>query len=139
MLRKDYIIRLTEEFGKFIGIVFSLKNQDKWEELEKLINDSAKKFTNIEIDFVESLPDENLPEKLFKEHGLNIENIKMLADLLYEKGLNYSKLDEEIKSLNAYKKSMLLFRYVNDKSLDSDFSLDMHYKMKTLEQFLGLK
>lgn len=63
----------------------------------------------------------------------------MLADLLYEKGLNYSKLDEEIKSLNAYKKSMLLFRYVNDKSLDSDFSLDMHYKMKTLEQLLGLK
>jgi hypothetical protein len=139
MLRKDYIIRLTEEFGKFIGIVFSLKNQDKWEELDKLINESAKKFTNIEIVFVESLPDENLPERLFKEYGLTIDNIKMLADLLYEKGLNYSKLDEEIKSLNAYKKSMLLFRYVNDKSLDSDFSLDMHYKMKTLEQLLGLK
>lgn len=138
MLRKDYIIRLTEEFGKFIGAIISLKKQNKWDELEQLINNSAKKYTNLEIAYVEQLPDENLPASLLKELNLNLENLKMLADLLYEKGISYSKKNKESSALNAYKKSFIIFRYINLKSLDSDYSLDMHYKMKILEELVGL-
>lgn len=139
MLRKDYIIRLTEEFGKFIGVLFGLKNQNKWDELEKLINESAQKYTGVEIAVVERIPDEVLVDTLIKNHNLSIDNMKMLGDLLYEKGFFYSNGALVKEAQNVFYKALLLFRYVKINALDSDFSLDMHYKMSRLEQVLGLK
>ena len=139
MLRKDYIIRLTEEFGKFIGIVLGLKNQHKWDELEKLINESAQRYTGVEIAVAEQIPDEVLVDTLVKTHKLSTDNMKMLGDLLYEKGLFYTNGSSDKEAQNVFYKALLLFRYVKINALDSDFSLDMHYKMSRLEQILGLK
>lgn len=139
MLRKDYIIRLTEEFGKFIGTVFSLKKDNKFVELEELISTSSQKYTNIEIEIAENLSNENFIEILLKSYNLSTENIKMLGDLLYEKGLLYAEQIKKKESQNAFHKAFILFRYKNTNALESDFSLDMHYKMKRLEQLLGLK
>ena len=137
MLRKDYILRQYEEFGKFLGIVFSLKTKAQFVELEELINTSAFKFTKIEIETAEQLSNENLVETLTKKHQLEEPNLKMLADLLYEKGIGYSKQFNEKKADSALQKALIIYEYIKENSLESDFSLDGHFKITSLKQLLN--
>lgn len=138
MLRKDYIMRLYEEFGKFLGVVFGLRKANKWEELSELIKHSAQKYTGIEVEFVEAMETEGIIEKLLKEHHLTTENFKMLGDLLYEKALMYMATDRSEAATRTLQKVFLLFNHVKNDALDSDFSLDMHYKLKNTKELLGM-
>ena len=137
MLRKDYIVRQFEEFGKFLGIVFGLKTNRQFTELEELINTSALKFTGIEIETAEDLPDENLIDTLTGNHQLKEPGLKMLADLLYEKGMAYNKQFKEEKANNALRKALIIFEFIKENSLEIDFSLDMHFKITSLRQILN--
>ncbi len=139
MYRKDYIIRQFEEFGKFLAIVFSLKKDSKFPEMEELINTSALKFTSIEIGIAEKLPDKDLIQLLTENYQLKEANLKMLGDLLYEKGIGYSEQFKDEEAGNAFRKSLIIFNYIKDNSLEIDFSLDMHFKMNSLKQLLNLE
>lgn len=137
MLRKDYIVRQFEEFGKFLAIVFGLKTDAKFTELEELINTSALKFTNIEMEIAEQLPNKDLIQLLTQNYELKEANLKMLGDLLYEKGIGYSKLFKEAEAENAFNKALIIFEFIKENSLEIDFSLDMHFKMTSLKQLLN--
>lgn len=130
-------MRQYEEFGKFLGIVLGLKNDSKFTELEELINTSAYKYTNIEIGIAEKLPNKDLIQLLTENYELKEANLKMLGDLLYEKGIGYSKQFKEDEAENAFTKALLIFEFVKENSLESDFSLDMHFKINSLKQMLS--
>lgn len=136
MLRKDLIVRQFEEFGKFLGILFGLKTTYKWLELEELINSSSQKYTSVEIEFAEKLSDEKLIEHL-TEKKLTEAQLKMLGDLLYEKGIAYTKLIREEEARNAFIKAQIIFTHIKNNSLEIDFSLDMHFKMEAIQQLLA--
>jgi len=138
MLRKDNIMRMYEEFGKFLGTLFGLRKMGNWPELEELIKTSAQKYSLVEVDFAESLETKGLPEYLMKNHSLNSENLKMLGDLLYEKGLMYLATDRAEAAKNAFQKVFVLYTYVQQNALESDFSLDMHTKLGNVKELLGL-
>jgi hypothetical protein len=137
MFRKDYIMRQYEEFGKFLAIVLGFKAESKFAELEELINTSAFKYTNIEVELAEKLPNKDIIQLLTENYELKEANLKMLADLLYEKGIGYSKQLKEKEAENAFQKTLLIFEYIKENSLESDFSLDMHFKMNSLKQLLN--
>lgn len=139
MFRKDFIVRQFEEFGKFLGIVFGLKKDNKWPELEELINTSAYKYTNIEIAEAEKLENKDLIEVLTGKFSLKEPNLKMLADLFYEKGIGYSKQFKEVEANNVFEKAYIIYEYIQANSLEIDFSLDMHFKLTTLRQLLYQK
>lgn len=137
MLRKDYIVRQFEEFGKFLAIVIGLKTDAKFIEMEELINTSALKFTNVEIKIAEGLPNKDLIQLLTENYELKEANLKMLGDLLYEKGIGYSKQFKEDEAENAFQKALLIFEFIKENSLEIDFSLDMHFKINSLKQLLS--
>ena len=137
MFRKDYIVRQFEEFGKFLAIVMGFKTDSKFIELEELINTSALKFTLIEMEIAEKLPNKDLIQLLTENYELKEANLKMLGDLLYEKGIGYSKLFKEDEAENAFNKALIIFEFIKDNSLEIDFSLDMHFKMTSLKQMLN--
>lgn len=137
MLRKDYIVRQFEEFGKFLAIVIGLKTDAKFIEMEELINTSALKFTNVEIKIAEGLPNKDLIQLLTENYELKEANLKMLGDLLYEKGIGYSKLFKEDEAENTFQKALLIFEFIKENSLEIDFSLDMHFKINSLKQLLS--
>jgi hypothetical protein len=136
MLRKDLLVRQFEEFGKFLGILYGLKGEYKWLELQELINTSSHKYTSVEIDYVEKLNNGNLIEELTQKKELKESQLKMLADLLYEKGISYTKLLKEEEGRNVFTKAQTIYTYIKNNSLEIDFSLDMHFKMKAIEQLL---
>ena len=137
MFKKDYIMRQYEEFGKFLAIVLGFKADSKFIELEEFINTSAFKYTNIEIQIAEKLPNKELIQLLTENYELKEANLKMLGDLLYEKGIGYSKQFKEKEAENAFQKTLIIFEYIKENSLESDFSLDMHFKMNALKQLLS--
>ncbi|MBK7668804.1 MAG: hypothetical protein IPJ32_16585 [Sphingobacteriaceae bacterium] len=137
MFRKDYIMRQYEEFGKFLAIVLGFKADSKFAELEELINTSAFKYTNIEVEIAEKLPNKDFIQLLTENYELKEANLKMLGDLLYEKGIGYSKQLKEKEAENAFQKTLLIFEFIKETSLESDFSLDMHFKMNSLKQMLN--
>lgn len=134
MHKRDYLVKQFEEFGKVIGVLLGLKKEGKLSELSELINESVKKYTTTEIDYVESLANENLIEILTQEKKLTDEQLKMLADLLFEKGNYYSATDAtEIKSTNCYKKSLIIYTFLKEHATLT-YSLDMHYKLEILDK-----
>ena len=137
MIRKDYLMRQFEEFGKFLGIVFALKNDRNWKEIETVIKNSSKKFTSVEINEVEKLNDADLLSHLIETHHLKDDQLKMLGDLLYEKGISLAHQFNESASNNSLKKSLLVFTWLKSNSLEIDFSLDMHFKINSLKQMLA--
>ena len=136
MLKKDFIVRQFEESGKFLGIVFGLKKDNKWPELEELINTSAFKYTNIEIAEAEKIENTNLIETLTQTYSLKEPNLKMLADLFYEKGIGYSKQFKEEEANSVFQKAFIIYSFIQANSLEIDFSLDMHFKLTSLKQLL---
>lgn len=130
-------MRQYEEFGKFLAIVLGFKADSKFIELEEFINTSAFKYTNIEIQIAEKLPNKELIQLLTENYELKEANLKMLGDLLYEKGIGYSKQFKEKEAENAFQKTLIIFEYIKENSLESDFSLDMHFKMNALKQLLS--
>lgn len=129
---------MTEEFGKFLGILYGLKKRKEWEEVELLLKTETQKFTRAEIEFAEGMNDGCFIEQLINEHNLNNENLQMLANLLYEKGCMYEVTGRADRSSNVFKKALMLYNYIHTTSLDSDFSLDRHYKMNHLRNLLGI-
>ncbi len=126
MLKKDLIVRQFEEFGKFLAVVFGLKKDNKWPELEEMINTSAFKYTNIEIEEAEKLENSDLIETLTQKYSLKEPNLKMLADLLYEKGMGFSKQFKEQQANNNFEKALIIYQYIQANSLEIVFSPVMH-------------
>lgn len=137
MLKRDYLVKQFEEFGKVLGVLLGLKKDGKYDELESLINTTALKFTELEIKDIECYENETLISILTENKKLSDEQLKMLGDLLYEKGdyyLRENKLDEE-KRENCFYKTQLIYRFLATHST-LNFSLDMHYKMQVLDKLL---
>ena len=137
MFKKDYIMRQYEEFGKFLAIALGFKANQQFTELEELLNTSAFKYTNIEIEIAEKLPNKDLIQLLTENYELKEANLKMVGDLLYEKGIGYSQHRKENEAKNAFQKALIIFEHIKENSLESDFSLDMHFKMNSLKQMLS--
>lgn|SRR5574343_1449109 len=139
MLKKDYIIRLTEEFGKFLSVLMGLRKKGEWKEFERVLNELVSKFTGTEIEWVETLENENFLKNLSEKYNLSGEKLKILADLLYEKGMAFSNQNNEINSANCLYKAYLIYLHLKNSALDSDFSLDMHYKINLLNKIQRIK
>ncbi len=134
MLKRDYLVKQFEEFGKVMAVLLGLKRDGKFSELSSLIFDSAIKYTSTEIDFVESLKNDELVSMLTQEKKLSDEQLKMLADLLFEKASFYSTNNsDELQSDNCYKKSYLIYSFLKEHAT-LNYSLDMHYKLEVLEK-----
>lgn len=134
MHKRDYLVKQFEEFAKVMAIILGLKNNEKHHELEELINTSVLKYTSIEIKYVESILNETLIDTLTQEKKLSDEQLKILADLLFEKGNYYSKTSaSEQEYNNCYKKAFLIYNFLNDHATLS-YSLDMHYKLEILRK-----
>lgn len=132
MYRRDYFVKQIEEFGKVLAALLGLKKEGNFDELNNLIQEASKKYTSTEIDYVEELANESLLDFLTQEKKLNDEQLKMLADLLFEKAEYYSGiLAPENQSNNCYKKSYLIYSFLKLQST-LNYSLDMHYKLEIL-------
>ncbi len=134
MLKRDYLVKQFEEFGKVMAILLGLKRDGNFPDLLDEINKAAQKYTSTEIAFVESLPNNELMNELIRENKLNDDQLKMLGDLVFEKAEYYLKINaSETAVTNCYKKAFLIYTFLKEHAT-INYSLDMHYKLELLSK-----
>jgi hypothetical protein len=135
MYKRDYLVKQFEEFGKVFALILGLKKDKKFDDMDSLIKEATSKYTNTEIITVETLADRELLNKLTLEYKLDDEQLKILADLIFEKGEYYSlkPIQETENAINCYKKANLIYQFIKDNATLS-FSLDIHYKIEILQK-----
>jgi hypothetical protein len=135
MHKRDYLVKQFEEFGKVMAVIFGLKKDGHYPEFLKLLNETVQKFTPLELEYVETLDNENIISLLTVDKKLNDDQLKILADLLYEKADYYLTQSNEIDATNCYKKSHGIYLFLKNNATLT-YSLDMHYKLEVLSKIL---
>lgn len=137
MHNRDLLLRQFEEFGKFLAAIVGFKLQKDYVEVSKIINEGTLKYIGISLEVIEQLEIKNLIITLRQEKKLTDEQLKMLADLLYEKGINELNafLNQGISAQSYFMKAQVLYNFVNQNAT-LPYSLDTHYKLETIKEFL---
>jgi hypothetical protein len=133
MIRKDYIVRQIEEFGKALAQIRYFNRNNDFEKFEKEISAAVQTFTSLEIGYVEDLNDADFTTNILLSEELNPEKKKMLADLLFEKLHYYLMHDEDEKGLMAKARCLKIYQELARNSVDTAYNLDVHYKIQYLE------
>jgi hypothetical protein len=137
LLRKDYIVRQLEEFGKVMAVILGYKNQNDWERFEKEIEEAARKFSAFEIKQAEELSPGDFEKNVVEITSLLPDQKRILAELLFEKMLFYAEQKNEKQFSDLRKKCLSLYRYLLANCTENEFDLGVHYRIKMLEGMAG--
>jgi hypothetical protein len=135
MVRRDYIMRMVEEFGKYLAAIVGLKLDGKPEEALKKIDTVYEGMIDLDPKALKSLSIDELLGYLQIEKKFNNHYLKMIAELLYEEGLIYSEIGDPISARNVLEKSKLLINYLIEE--DSTFSIDWYEKLGIIDNTLS--
>ncbi len=86
MIRRDYILRMIEEFFRTLAKLKEQKEQQQWEEAELTLEEEAKRLTGLDIEMLITLSDTELMARLLQmgEIHAHRERSLMLARVLIE-------------------------------------------------------
>jgi hypothetical protein len=132
MIKRDYIVRNLEEFGRVLSELLRLRRTKDLEHLQDQIRKAAMQFTAFEIDHVEEMTQDEYRLQVLERADMTPIRKRMLADLLFERMHYYLLSDEDEKSANAAWKCYQLYNdlFVNS---SADFDLEVHYRLEYLK------
>lgn len=135
MIRKDYILRMVEEFGIFLAAIIGLKKEGKYDEALKRIEDIYSGMINIDPTAIKSIDTAELLDFLQKEQGYDKHYLKMIAELLFEEGQMYFSKGDPISGQNVLQKSKMLINYLMES--DKTFSFDWYEKINIIDNLIN--
>jgi len=133
MEQKDYILREIEKIGTLliylIGKFKKSNTQLENDENIVLVNTELVEKSGINIENLLTIKEENFDKKISINKGFNLENIELLADLLFTIG------NEENTIKKTYlNKALELYNYINTKT--KTFSFDREEKINSIKNLL---
>ena len=131
-LRKDYIQRQFEEFGKVMAVILSFKRDNDWEKFEEEISMALQKFTQLEMNYVETLNEADFNHNVLIDSKLLPNQKRIIADLLFEKLNLYLAKNEKENYLNLKQKCIFLYTFIQENFTQNEFDIDVHYKLAFL-------
>ena len=134
MLRKDFIIRQIEEFGKVLALIIGYKKQNEWTKFEEEIKNAIQKFTSLEMNEIENLNIDFFVSEIVNKEGLSLDQKKIIANLMYEKLYFYLFKNENENYSQLKAKCLLLYLHLNENCTTNEFDLDVHYKLSMLQK-----
>jgi hypothetical protein len=135
MIRKDYMLKLVEEFGKIIRKIAGLKDEGNYEQAQSLLDKTMEgsfKFTSFYLD---NIANNAFIDILIKEHQFGNEQLTLLADLLQLEGEMAYQQGEYQKSKIKLSKSLIILAYLSETN-PHIYSFDREIKMDNLRQDL---
>lgn len=134
MLRKDFIIRQIEEFGKVLALIIGYKKQNEWTKFEEEIKNAIQKFSSLEMNEIENLNIDFFVSEIINREGLSLDQKKIIANLMYEKLYFYLFKNENENYSQLKAKCLLLYLHLNENCTTNEFDLDIHYKLSMLQK-----
>lgn len=133
-LRKDFIQRQLEEFGKVLAVMLGLKRNNDWPEFEKELNAAAQKYTGLELRTVENMSENEFETEVLNRPGLELDQKKILARLLFERLEQFLQNNNRDQAEKLKQRCLLLYTHIQDNFTENEFDLDVHYKIAALRQ-----
>ena len=134
MLRKDFIIRQIEEFGKVLALIIGYKKQNEWTKFDEEIKNAIQKFTSLEMNEIENLNIDFFVSEIVNREELSLDQKKIIANLMYEKLYFYLFKNENENYSQLKAKCLLLYLHLNENCTTNEFDLDVHYKLSMLQK-----
>jgi hypothetical protein len=134
MLRKDYIIRQLDEFGKVMALILNYKKLQDWDKFENEINATSIKFTSIEINKLEKFNEADFKKEILNNTTLTQDQLKILADLLFEKLNFYAQKNDTMSYNNLKVNCVLLYKHIQNQLTQNEFDLNVYYKLEILNK-----
>lgn len=135
MIRKDYILRIVDEFGKFLAKIVGLRLEGNIEEALNEIDNVYEGLIDADPRVLKSIKANKLLDFLIKEKGFNNNYLRMIAELHYEEGLIYLENGDPVSARDVLEKAKVLMRHVMDN--DSTISFDWQEKLRIIEEHLA--
>ncbi len=135
MIRKDYILRIVEEFAKFLAAIVGLKREGKFDEALKKVDQVYHGMINIDPVILKSINPDELMDFLLHEKKFNNHYLKMIAELLFEEGQIYAENGDPISARNVLEKARILIDYLMEN--DPTFSFDWYEKISIIDAIIG--
>lgn len=134
MLRKDYIQRQLEEFGKVLAVILGAKTNRDWDAFERELHAAVKKYSGMELAEIESLSDESFAHRWLRGEGVDQETKKILARLLFEKMEHCLGLGDLQRAAALRNRCLLLYTHIQENFSQNEFDMDVHFKLAALQQ-----
>ena len=109
MSQRDYILRMTEEFGSVLAQILYDKQIKDYAAAHKLIDEQSKQIFGMGIGFMQSVPEKTLLSMLTSFDALDTEKCWLLALLLKADGDIYEEQGNASESYYCYIRSLDLF------------------------------
>jgi hypothetical protein len=134
MFQRDYILRLIEEFAKFLAAITGLKAGGNLEEALKKIDEAYNELLEVNPKMIKSLSEDEVLDFFQKEKKYDNQQLNMAAELLYQEGMIYVEEGDPVSARNVLEKSKILIGYLMDN--DSTFSFDWYEKLHEIDHAL---
>jgi hypothetical protein len=131
-IRRDYLLRLIDEFFKFLAKILQLRTEKQYQKALDLIDEASA--TLLHTDLSEFMEDDEVIRNLIESKSFNLDQIEILAELLKIKADINLDLYNNITAIRLYEKSILLFNHVQSSS--KNFSLERIKKMDEINYTL---
>lgn len=138
MFKKDYIQRQFEEFGKVLAFIMGYKKQGDLANFELEIEKAVATFTGLEIKEVLALSDIEFAELIKKSTHLKSEQIKILADLIYEKSFVYENTENELQFVKTLKRALFLYEWHRSHLTTNEFNIEINYRITLINKLINL-
>jgi hypothetical protein len=135
MIRKDYLLRQFEEFGKVMAVILGFKKETDWEKFEKEIETAVKYFTSFELNDLIEKDQRSFENIITDSTHLKPEQIKILADLLYERSFSELMADSDMRKLLA--KTNFLYNLFSGQLTANEFNIEVRYRMDLIQKILN--
>ena len=130
MYQKDYILRMVEMLAEMIAIILGLAKKGDYKQASERLSRVYYDMLKQDASFFRTIPEEELTNKLLKEHDYNNGHLEILAELFNaEAELEFAQ-GNRAGSLEYSRKSLTLFEFI-DKELKT-YSAERINKMKSI-------
>ncbi len=132
MFERDYILRMIEMIGDFIAAIMGLIRKGNFEEAEERLSNLYYNVLKEDAAFFRNLKEEDLTNKLLKDHNYTNMHLEILAELFNaEAELNLARGNNTL-CIDCSRKSLILFEFID--SEQKLYSLERINKMDKIRK-----
>ncbi len=132
MYQKDYILRMIEMFGELLAGIFGLIKKGQYDRASEQIGKVYYDLLKEDASFFRVIPEEDLTQKLMKEHNYTNGHLEILAELFNAEAELALAQGNNPGCMEYSRKSLILFEFI-DEDLKT-YSLERINKMESIRK-----
>jgi len=133
-VEKDFLLRQFNQLGVVLAKILGFKEKGKYESAESVIDNALTDFGLKDLDIHLKIDVDSLVPELIKTHRLTIDQINILAELIYEKAEINIRLGKKEPARDLYLRALILFEHITN--AERIFSFEREEKINKIRSIL---